>query len=115
MKSLAIIPATIALLALSLNLAACGDSTPAETQAEAETADEAGHAEEGHSHEEAGHADELVKGPNGGRLLSDGDFALEIRIFEDGVPPEFRLYPTQGGKPVPLQEVQATMALRRRA
>lgn len=120
MKSLAIIPATIALLALSLNLTACGDSTPAEDHAKPAISDEAGHDEAGHSDEEsghsgeaAGHPDEMVKGPNGGRLLSEGDFALEIRIFEDGVPPEFRLYPTQNGKPVPLKDVQATMAMRR--
>ena len=36
-----------------------------------------------------------------------------MQIFEDGVPPEFRLHPTLGGKPVPLDQVQATMALRR--
>jgi cobalt-zinc-cadmium efflux system membrane fusion protein len=28
------------------------------------------------------------RGPNNGRILVDGDFALELTIFETGVPPE---------------------------
>ena len=95
-----------ALLLLALSLVACGGSKPADAQAKTEMAGEAGHAE-------AGHSDEIVKGPNGGRLLKDGDFALEVQIFEAGVPPEFRLHPSLGGKPVPPAEVQATMTLRR--
>ena len=35
---------------------------------------------------------EVVKGPNGGRLLSEGDFQVEVTIFERGIPPEFRVY-----------------------
>lgn len=33
------------------------------------------------------------RGPHGGRLLSDGPLQLEITIYEEGVPPQFRLYP----------------------
>lgn len=55
----------------------------------------------------------VVKGPHGGRMLTDGDFALELVIFERGVPPEFRLYPQLAGKPLPLAEVQARVELRR--
>ena len=108
MKSIAIISAPVALLLLTLGLAACSGSEPAETHAKTEMA---GHADAGHS--EAGHSDEVVEGPNGGRLLKAGDFALEVQIFEDGVPPEFRLHPTLGGEPLPPGTVQATMALRR--
>lgn len=45
-------------------------------------------------HDPAGavHENEGAKGPHGGRLLRDGDFALEITLFEKGVPPEFHLY-----------------------
>ena len=32
------------------------------------------------------------RGPNNGRLLRDGDFAVELAIFETGVPPEFRAW-----------------------
>ena len=39
---------------------------------------------------------EPAKGPHRGRLLVDGDFALELAIFETGVPPEFRVWATDG-------------------
>ena len=49
------------------------------------------------SHDDHGHAqaadDDFERGPHNGRMLRDGDFALEITIFETGVPPEFRVYP----------------------
>lgn len=46
------------------------------------------------------HQDEPAKGPNNGRLLSDGDFTLELAIFERGVPPEYRAWATLDGKPI---------------
>ena len=62
---------------------------------------------------EHGEADEPAKGPHNGRLLKDGDFAVEITIFEDGVPPQFRVYPTKDGKPVDAKTVQLTVTLKR--
>jgi membrane fusion protein, heavy metal efflux system len=56
---------------------------------------------------------EPAKGPNGGRLLKDGDFAVEMTIFEDGVPPQFRVYPTKDGKPIDPKSVQLTVTLKR--
>ncbi len=41
---------------------------------------------------------EVLKGPHRGRLLVDGDFTLELAIFETGVPPEFRAWATKGGE-----------------
>jgi len=41
--------------------------------------------------------EEIEKGPHHGRILRDGDFALELAIFETGVPPEFRAWATKGG------------------
>ena len=99
MKSLAIIPAPVVLLLLSLCLAACGDAKPGTT----------GHSD--HADGAAAHTEEIVKGPHGGRLLRDDDFVLEVSLFERGVPPEFRLYPTQDGKPIALKDVQVTIAL----
>lgn len=110
MKTISMMSAQAALLMLALSLAACGDSKTPDAAAKTEMT-EAGH--DDHGSAAKGHSDEPVKGPHGGRLLSEGDFALEVRIFEDGVPPEFQLYPTQGGKPVALKDVQATMSLRR--
>ena len=71
----------------------------------------------GRKEEEAEHGDEheaaetVAKGPHGGRMLRDGDFAMEVTIFEQGVPPEFRLYAFENDKPVAPQEVTAQMDL----
>ena len=56
---------------------------------------------------------EFERGPNNGRLLRDGDFALEITIFETGVPPEFHFYAYQNDKPVNPANVKATAELSR--
>src|SRR5688572_18303971 len=37
-------------------------------------------------------ATDFERGPHRGRMLRDGSFALELQIFEDGVPPEFHVY-----------------------
>ena len=50
-------------------------------------------------HAEAGGAEEFERGPHRGRWLEDGAFALELSIFEDGGPPEFRAFVYQGGEP----------------
>ncbi|WDT77800.1 MAG: efflux RND transporter periplasmic adaptor subunit (plasmid) [Candidatus Manganitrophus sp.] len=64
--------------------------------------------------EEKGHDDEAAaKGPHGGRLLSDGDFQIELTIYERGVPPQFRAYAYEKGKPIDPSEVQLTVALHR--
>ncbi len=63
--------------------------------------------------EENGEKGEPAKGPHNGRLLKDGDFAVEMTIFEDGVPPQFRVYPTKDGKPVDAKTVQLTVTLKR--
>ncbi len=63
---------------------------------------------------EAGHgAAEFERGPHRGRLLRNGDFALEVTIFEAGVPPEFHLYAYQADEPVPPGSVSATVELTR--
>ncbi|EGF92642.1 efflux transporter, RND family, MFP subunit [Asticcacaulis biprosthecium C19] len=76
----------------ALTLAACSKA-PSEERGE--------HAEE----------EEFERGPHRGRLLRDGDFAVEIAIFEDGVPPEFHVYPYQNDKPVDPRQVQLTVTL----
>lgn len=58
-------------------------------------------------------AEEVVKGPHNGRMLVDGDFAIELAIFESGVPPEYHAWPTLGGKPAPLDQVNLTVELHR--
>ena len=57
--------------------------------------------------------DEQVKGPHGGRLLSEDDFQVEITIYERGIPPQFRVYVFDKGKAVNLDEVKLTVELHR--
>jgi cobalt-zinc-cadmium efflux system membrane fusion protein len=53
------------------------------------------------------------RGPNNGRLLADGDFVIELAIFETGVPPEFRAWATRGGQPVRPEDVELSVELAR--
>lgn len=73
------------ILGLAFTLGACG----------------AREATDAHSH---GHDDlaevEVERGPNDGRLLREGNLAVELAIFEDGIPPEFRAWLYRDGKPL---------------
>jgi membrane fusion protein, heavy metal efflux system len=69
-----------------------------------------------HATGEGGHGEaaaEVAKGPHGGRLLSEGDFATEVTIFERGVPPEFRVFFYAKNKPIDPAEVKLTIELHR--
>jgi cobalt-zinc-cadmium efflux system membrane fusion protein len=68
-------------------------------------------ASEDHGHGAEASEPETAKGPNRGRLLSSGDFTLELAIFEAGVPPEFRAWFTKAGKPVSPAEVKLSVTL----
>ncbi|HEU5137985.1 MAG TPA: efflux RND transporter periplasmic adaptor subunit [Steroidobacteraceae bacterium] len=66
------------------------------------------------AHDDPAHgALEVVKGPHNGRMLVDGPLAIELAIFETGVPPEFHAWPTFEGKPVPLDQVTLAVDLTR--
>ena len=64
------------------------------------------------SMEEAEEA-EPEKGPHRGRMLRDGDFAIELAIFETGVPPEFRVWATNGGAAIDPSEINLRVQLTR--
>ena len=68
--------------------------------------------EHGHGAEEK-RAEDDAKGTHGGRLLEQDGFAIEVTIFERGVPPEFRVYATHQGKPVKPADVQLEAKLSR--
>lgn len=53
----------------------------------------------------------LTKGPHNGRILTDGDFTLELAIFEDDVPPEFRAWLSKDGTLLPPSEVDLIVNL----
>lgn len=88
----------VSTVALALLLIACSKSDSAP-----ETGEGAGEAA----------AAEYERGPHRGRMLRDGDFALEVTIFETNVPPQYRLYAYQDGKPLQPAEVEATIELKR--
>lgn len=56
---------------------------------------------------------EPEKGSNGGRMLVNGDFAVELAIFETGVPPEYRAWISLAGNPVAPANVDLKVELTR--
>lgn len=52
-------------------------------------------------------------GPRGGKLFTDNGFGLELTIFEKGVPPQFRIYLYENGKPLPPAAAKVSIALTR--
>ena len=56
---------------------------------------------------------EPEKGLHRGRLLKDANFILELAIFETGVPPEFRVWIMNNGKPVKPEDVSLVVTLTR--
>lgn len=89
------------LLAAALVLAGCGVGEEQDQE----------HSDQ-HTH--AGAAGmEAPRGPNGGRLLVDGEFSVELAIFESGVPPEYRAWVSRGGVPVAARDVELSAILTR--
>lgn len=70
----------VASLGLSTNLLASGDH------------------DHGHDEHDEHHQEQPQKGAHNGRLLEDGDFVVELAIFEQGVPPEYRAWASVDGK-----------------
>ncbi|MYF71329.1 MAG: HlyD family efflux transporter periplasmic adaptor subunit [Proteobacteria bacterium] len=75
-------------------LAACSGAPPEDMGAAVETED-------------------YERGPNNGRMLRGGDFAIELAIVEAGVPPEFRAWATVGGQAVDPRDVNLNVTLTR--
>lgn len=93
-----LLPGTLLAVAIASTLiAACSKAPPS------------GQAENSH----AAASSEYERGPHRGRMLRDGDFAVEVTIFEDGVEPEFRVYAYRGDKPLPPGEVDLSIELGR--
>lgn len=84
-------------LAVTFPLAACGDAPRSEEGGE----------------EHAAPGSDFERGPHNGRMLRDGDFAVEMTIFEEGVPPEFRIFAYRDDKPVAPAEVKLSVVLKR--
>ena len=63
--------------------------------------------------EEAADSGDYERGPNNGRMLIEDDFAIELAIFETGVPPEFRAWVTDQGSPVSPRDIDLVVTLTR--
>jgi len=68
---------------------------------------------DGHGHGHADHEESVARGPHGGRLLLDDGFELEITVFEQGLPPEFRVYAYHDDQPVAPDKVTLDIELKR--
>lgn len=62
---------------------------------------------------ESSSAKEPAKGPHGGKLLKNGDYAVEVTIFETGVEPQFRLYTYLNDKPLDPTQSEIQLDLER--
>lgn len=68
----------------------------------------------GHAHEEGDEGkEEPSRGPNGGRLFKEKEFSLELKIFEDGVPPQFRVFMYDDGRAINPSEAKVAVELKR--
>jgi cobalt-zinc-cadmium efflux system membrane fusion protein len=72
-------------------------------------------AHHGHSHGAQGdaHNHSSSLGPHGGKILSDGEFEVEVVMFQKTPLPHFRVYPFVNHKPLGSQEVSIHMELDR--
>ncbi len=86
----------LALLAIAVIGAVLILATPAKKAGDGHGHEEGGHGEEGH----AEHA-EAPKGPHGGELMSEGDFALEVALVEEGGEARLRVWFFEKDKPLP--------------
>ena len=108
-------------LAAALALGACSvnepsahyDHGPDNDHATAHADEHEGRDVHADEHQDA-HADEHTEeGPQGGRLLTAGEFTVEVTIFERGIPPEYRLYVYKNGNPIDPATVDAEVPLTR--
>jgi cobalt-zinc-cadmium efflux system membrane fusion protein len=95
MSKITTLAAGVAALLSALALTGCGERPKA--------AEEPGHAA----------APDYERGPHRGRMLRDGDFALEMTIFEEGQEPQFRAYAYRKDKPVDPKQVGLVVELTR--
>jgi membrane fusion protein, heavy metal efflux system len=65
----------------------------------------------GRSDEHAHDADQ--RGPHNGRLLEQDGFAVELAIYEAGIPPEYRVWFYEDDKPLPADAASVEVELQR--
>lgn len=56
---------------------------------------------------------QAAKGPHGGKIFRQGEFAVEVTIYESGVPPRFRLYLFENNKPLAPRSASVVLTVSR--
>ena len=65
------------------------------------------------NHDDHAKEKEQERGPNNGKLFRDDDFSIELIVYEQGVPPEFRVYVYEDDELVDPAKVQLNVELSR--
>ena len=73
----------------------------------------AGHVDAPGAHDEKAAPGAPTKGPHGGKLFTQDGYGLEVTIFEDNVPPQFRVYLYRDGKPAAPSTSTVSITLER--
>lgn len=71
------------------------------------------HSEPGSGNNDEEIAEEIPKGPHGGKLFTQDSFSVEVTIYETGIPPEFHVYAYHKDKPLPPETVLLEIKLSR--
>ena len=66
-----------------------------------------------HLEEHVPQSKEILKGPHGGKLFSQDDYSVEVTIFEQNTPPEFRIYTYENNQPLNPQLSRISIQLER--
>lgn len=69
-----------------------------------------GHQHHGHGD---GHEECEEKGPNGGKILREGDLALELLVYDKGCPPHFRVYGSHNNRAIDPRDIRVAIELER--
>jgi len=80
---------------------------PVENATKATTTKSASRGKEGKTQSEPS------KGPRGGKLFTTNGFSVEVTIYEEGIPPQFRLYLYKNSRPLPPTEAKVGITLTR--
>ena len=97
--------AVIALVILGLLILILSDNRESTVTENTDAHGHGGRAEDTHA--------EIPRGPQGGRLLEQDNFALELTLFESGVPPEYHVYAYADGEQLEPESMNLTITLHR--
>lgn len=64
-------------------------------------------------HQHEAQSAEIAKGPHGGKLFTQGGYSVELTLYEQQTPPEFRVYTYQDNKPLNPAETHLTVMIER--